>query len=384
MTSSLRLHDKEKRELSNDVSIDRELHKAKPTKGEVIVFLDLTNPGAHTFCTVHLTIHISCLFCISTSTTSSTMSDDHDFKDDATPVAKLITKIVTVAEKQDGTTETVNEVIVNHELVEHLTGMNSEFLQSLIKRSSPKKRSASPAEEREPQKANSASRRLDRGPSRASPIVLTGRSRASPATVNGRVGRSSPLFVEQPKPIRLTGGIQILTTCPGAHRVEGSRQVMGFVELKLVDGTYQGEVRFTSRFFQGMTKLPPNCTYFNVDECVDWELFVDPDDLLTLSGADQAKVNGKTAELLQELHDVAQKKPEVALIYHIQNIVENYLTRGRHHYDLKYHALVKFLKDCAPVGMSINNLGFKIIFDMPEKTKDTLAKLENHRAIARG
>ncbi len=59
MTSSVQLHDKEKRELSNDVSIDRAKHEAKPTKGEVIVFLDLTNPGAHTLLHIasHYTFH---------------------------------------------------------------------------------------------------------------------------------------------------------------------------------------------------------------------------------------------------------------------------------------------------------------------------------------
>ncbi len=62
MTSSVQLHDKEKRELSNDVSIDRAKHEAKPTKGEVIVFLDLTNPGAQTLFAYCISLHISSLY----------------------------------------------------------------------------------------------------------------------------------------------------------------------------------------------------------------------------------------------------------------------------------------------------------------------------------
>ena len=54
MTSSLSLHNKEQRKLWNDVSIDCAMRKAKPTEGEVLVFLILTNPGY----TLHLTVHL--------------------------------------------------------------------------------------------------------------------------------------------------------------------------------------------------------------------------------------------------------------------------------------------------------------------------------------
>ena len=48
MTSSLSIHDKDQRELSNDVSTDRAIRKAKPTEGRVLVLFVLTNPDLHT------------------------------------------------------------------------------------------------------------------------------------------------------------------------------------------------------------------------------------------------------------------------------------------------------------------------------------------------
>ncbi len=172
------------------------------------------------------------------------------------------------------------------------------------------------------------------------------------------------------------------TTCVGASRQNGSRQILGFVELDNVGGIYQGDVTSTPSVLKGINQINSH-TFLNIDEHIDWEQYMDPGDLRTLDHADKQKAASKTMELLQQLQSETESKPEIPLIRNIQSLVEGYLTRGRHYKNIKYHVLVKFLQDCAPVGMSISNLGFKMIFDFPERKKDTLVKMEAFRASAR-
>ena len=91
----------------------------------------------------------------------------------------------------------------------------------------------------------------------------------------------------------------------------------------------------------------------------------------------------KETELLQQLETDTNSRPDMALIYHVQAIVDNYLTPGRHDHMIKYHVLLRFLQDCAPFGMSISNLGFKIIMDYNYKNSNTLMKFEEFCKSAR-
>ena len=119
------------------------------------------------------------------------------------------------------------------------------------------------------------------------------------------------------------------------------------------------------------------------DNFVDWECYASPANLNGLGTKKQSSVTMKKIKLLQQLEMDTNSKPDMALIYHVQAIVDNYLTHGRHDHTIKYHVLLGFLQDCAPVGMSISNLGFKIIMDYDYKNSNTLMKFEEFRKSAR-
>ncbi len=314
------------------------------------------------------------------------MSNNHG--DEQSPYVKLVTTITTIAKRENGQEEELNQVIVDHRQVEHLTGLNSDFLEGLIRRTSPAKRAASPTGAQGSRKSPILTR--PRTSARTSPVTIQLGSQASPqqlvfpsqaAATAATTARRQAIVLATT--IQLTGGVKVLTTCPGATRTPGTRQILGFVELDLVNGVYQGDIRFSPGTYRNLTRISSTSNLLESDDCIDWERFVDPGDLAKLSDIDENKVSTRTTNLLQQLRTETEAKPDMNLVYHVGQIVEAYLTRGRHADQTRYHILVKFLKECAPVGMSINNLGFKMIFNLPERKKDTLAKLEALRILAR-
>ena len=180
----------------------------------------------------------------------------------------------------------------------------------------------------------------------------------------------------------LTGGTYAKTVDPGAQRPHSKRQIMGFVELDLVNGAYEGNTRYDSKHYKYQLEQIPD-GILEMNDFVDWESYTSPDNLNGLGTKEQSSVTVKKTKLLQQLEMETSRKPDMALIYHVQAIVDNYLTRGRHDHTIKYHVLLRFLQDCAPAGMSINNLGFKIIMDYDYKNSNTLTKFKEFRKNAR-
>ncbi len=301
------------------------------------------------------------------------------------PILKTTTMITTYAVQGDGTRDVVNETKVEHQKVEHLTGIKTNFLDGLVKTPSPLKRAATQAVDDGQTKKQLSFASNDRGrPQRAkSPSVMSSGGRTSPAVVPPSLAKrlSQRGHTGVKAQILLTGGVQVTTMSTGAQQPHGQRQIMGFVELDLVDGIYQGKVANNLSYYKSISRI--STSLLSQPDYIDWEQYADPGDLHDLSTKEENQVASKKIELVQQLRAETEDKPEVALIYHVQSIVEKYLTRGRHDKELKYHVLLQFLKDCAPAGMSVSNMGFKIVFDYPLEAKDTLAKFEALRKNAR-
>ena len=140
MTSSLSFHDKEQREQSNDVSIDRAMRKAKPTEGKVLVFACSHKSRSTCICTLHLTAYFT--FCISTHQLHSSTMSATKRSGSPSPIVRIKTSIVTFAVREDGDENIINHTEVAHQDVAHLTGLQSDFLNEMVQRPSPGKRPA--------------------------------------------------------------------------------------------------------------------------------------------------------------------------------------------------------------------------------------------------
>ena len=158
--------------------------------------------------------------------------------------------------------------------------------------------------------------------------------------------------------------------------------IAGFVELDLVHGSYEGRTRYRSSHTEYQGKLIPDAI-LETNTNVDWKYYASPSNLTRLGASQQSAATMKKIELLQLLQEDAERRPDMALIYHVQALVKSYLTRGRHDPAIKYHVLLGFLQDCAPNGMSISNLGFKTIMDYDYPNSKTLKKFEEFRKSAR-
>ena len=157
---------------------------------------------------------------------------------------------------------------------------------------------------------------------------------------------------------------------------------MGFVEFDLVNGTYEGHTRYGATHSEYQLEHVQD-SILQTDDNVDWECYASPTDLSNLGSKQRSSATVKKTELLQQLQEDTKRRPDMALIYHVQALVSSYLTRGRHDPTIKYHVLLEFLQDCAPTGMSISNLGFKIIMDYDYQNGNTLTKFEEFRKSAR-
>ena len=156
------------------------------------------------------------------------------------PIVRIKTSIVTFAVREDGSESIINCTEVSYKDVEQLTGLQSDFLEEMVQRPNLGKRSSP-----------SGPPSIQRRPSpRASPIPPA----PAPAPVPSPVIRVNPQHVFR---IGLTGGTFARTTDPGAQRPHGGRQIMGFVELNLVNGNYEGHTRYRSSHSEYQLELVP-------------------------------------------------------------------------------------------------------------------------------
>ena len=276
------------------------------------------------------------------------------------PIVRIKTSIVILGVREDGTDCVINSTEVSYKDVEHLTGLSSDFLEEMVQPSS-----GPPSNRQRPSPRASLVPPVQTPPPAPAPAPAPV---PSPATRIFRIG--------------LTGGTHARTDDPGAQRPHGLRVIAGFVELDLVHGSYEGKTRYRSSHTEYQAELIPD-VILETDTNVDWKHYASPSNLTSLGASQQSSATMKKIELLQLLQEDAERRPDMALIYHVQAIVKSYLTRGRHDPAIKYHVLLGFLQDCAPNGMSISNLGFKIIMDYGYPNSKTLKKFEEFRKSAR-
>ena len=273
------------------------------------------------------------------------------------PIVRIKTSIVTLGVREDGTERVINSTEVSYKDVEHLTGLPSDFLEEMVQ-----PLSGPPSTRPRPSPRASLIPPARTPPPAPAPVPVP-----PPATRTFRIG--------------LTGGTHARTIDPGAQRPHGLREIAGFVELDLVNGSYEGKTRYRSTHAEYQSELIPD-SILATDDNVDWKRYASPSNLNSLGAKQQSSATMKKIELLQQLQEDAERKPDMALIYHVQAIVKSYLTRGRHDPTIKYHVLLGFLQDCAPIGMSISNLGFKTIVDYDYPNSKTLKKFEEFRKSA--
>ena len=127
--------------------------------------------------------------------------------------------------------------------------------------------------------------------------------------------------------IALTGDVQIATKDIGSQRPHGLHQIMGFVKLDLVHGALQGKVYFDPGHYKNQESTILN-DILKEDDFVDWEQCAEPNNLVNLRPKKVNQVLTKRSNLLQQLQSEAAGKPDMALTYHAQSIVEKYLSRG--------------------------------------------------------